>query len=403
MTVAEREDDAAPMTLQSQINDLPFNDSWGAQAAALLLRAARELGCSDLQIVCQKTDALVRARREGGLILLARIPAPRRDPLLQRFKALANLPADGRRLPQEGLIEWRSAAEAPPLALRLSTLPTIHGESLLVRFPQEALRRLGLGSLGMPEDVRIALEALLSRREGAILVAGPGGSGRTTTIYALLLRLQERRGDQMSLLTVEDPVERDLGFAGQVEVNAPQGFGFDEALQSALRQEPEILMIGEIRDPRAARIAIQAGRSGRLVISCLHGSRASGVFTRLLAMGLEPADVASAMIGALAQRLAPVLCRNCRRRDPQTGAYLPEGCEACAGTGYQGRTGLYELALATEKLRELILERAEPERIAAEAARAQIGDLVREGRRLAERGVISLPELEGILPEQGTE
>lgn len=383
--------------IQSQLDAIPADDNWGVEAANLLIASAAEAGCSDLHVLCHRTEVLTRGRRDGTLFSLGKIPVERRELLLARFKVLAHLPSFVRHEPQDGRIEWQTQPDAPPRLLRVSFLPTIHGENLVVRFPESGERLLRLDSLGMPPEVRSAVESLLLRPEGTILLTGPSSSGKTTTMYAMIQHLRERRGERLNVLTIEDPVERDLGFAGQVQVNEAQGLTFDRALRAALRQDPNVLMIGEIRDAETARIAIQAGMTGHLVITTLHAGRASRVFTRLLSIGLEPYLIASALSGAVAQRLARLLCPDCRVPDKGASGYSAAGCEKCGHTGYRGRVGIFEIAVVNEPLRELILSRAIPEKIAHEVERLQTCNLVESGRRLVDVGEISRAEFEFLL------
>ena len=238
------------------------------------------------------------------------------------------------------------------------------------------------------------LARLLLRREGTILLTGPSGSGKTTTLYAMMQHLFEHDGDRLNFLTIEDPVECDLGFAGQVQVNEAQGLSFERALRAAVRQDPNVLLIGEIRDPQTARIAVQAGMTGHLVLSTIHAGRVARVFSRLLSIGVEPYLLASALTGALAQRLVRVLCPSCRIRDAQADAWTAPGCDQCGGTGNKGRRGVFELALVDEPLRELMLSRPAPEALVAKVSESQTGNLVREGRRLLREGHISRAEFE---------
>jgi general secretion pathway protein E len=386
-------------TLQARLDALPRNNDWGVETARILLETSEEIGCSDLHLLTQRSQVLARARCNDGLIQLARLPVERGELLIARFKVLARLPAFIRQEPQDGRIDWQPRPDQPPRHLRVSFLPTIHGESLVVRFPELSDRLLRLENLGMAPDVYTAMTRLLASPEGTILLTGPSGSGKTTTLYAMMQELHLHRGDRLNFLTIEDPVERDLGFASQVQVNEAQGVTFEKALRAGLRHDPNVLLIGEIRDIETARVCVQAGMTGHLVLSTLHAGRVSRVFTRLLSMGLEPYLVASALCGAVAQRLVRTLCTHCRQATPTAHAthWVAPGCEQCAFTGHKGRTGLYELALVDEGLRELILSRSTPGQIAAHVAAHQRGDLHSEGTRLAAEGVISRAELEEAL------
>ncbi|MCX7047632.1 MAG: ATPase, T2SS/T4P/T4SS family [Candidatus Sumerlaeota bacterium] len=399
-------------TTQDFINTLPNNPDWAVRAVEILVGAAIKSSASDLHILCQKDRLVARGRRDGGLFQIAELPLERRDLLIGRLKALAGLAAFIRNEPQDGRIEWpeevlgearssktrNSAAAAksgPARLLRISFLPTINGQNVVVRFPESTAEELALDALGMPAEVYSGVCGLLSRQEGTILLTGPSSSGKTTTMYAMLRRLNATHGDRLNFVTIEDPVECNLGFAAQVQVNEAQELTFGRALRAALRQDPNVLMIGEIRDEETAITAIQAGMTGHLVISTLHAGRAARVFTRLLSMGIPSYLVASALSGAVAQRLARVLCAKCRRPAPsEVGGFMAAGCDECAGTGYQRRAGLFELVLVTEHLRELILARSTVDQIASEAAHSQVGDLTKKARSLFEIGAISRAELE---------
>jgi type II secretory ATPase GspE/PulE/Tfp pilus assembly ATPase PilB-like protein len=387
-------------TIQEQIDSLPVDDNWGVRTADLLIAAAEAARCSDLHILCHRGEVVSRGRRDGILLPLARIANERRDLLIARLKVMAKLPAFVRQEPQDGRIEWRQPDDAAPSILRVSFLPTIHGENVVIRFPERADTPLHLDSLGMPPDVLAHVQGLLSRQEGTILLTGPSSSGKTTTMYAMLRHLHALQGDRLNFLTIEDPPERDLGFAGQVQVNDLQGLGYERALRAALRQDPNVLMIGEIRDTETARIAVQAGMTGHLIISTLHAGRAARVFSRLMSMGIEPYLVASALTGVVAQRLVRVLCAQCRQPSAQ-GTYTAAGCDACGGTGYSGRTGLFEASVVTERLRELILAKSAPSDIAAEAAREQTGDLAAQAADKLSRGDISRAEYEYVDSGEG--
>lgn len=386
-----------PALLQARIQGLRRNDDWAVQVARFLLEACEDARCSDLHLTCQREEVLVRGRTDGGLFTLTNVPIERRDQLISRFKVLAEVPPYVRHEPQDGRIEWRRDAGDMPKLLRASFLPTIHGESVVIRFPEPTGRLLELESLGMPERTLKTVQSLLMRQEGTILLTGPSSNGKTTTMYAMLNFLNENCGERLNFLSIEDPVERDLGFAGQVQVNETQGLTFARTLRAALRQDPNILMIGEMRDTETARIAIQAGMSGHLVISTLHAGRACRVFTRLLSMEIEPYLVASALTGVEAQRLARLLCTKCRKPNSRGAGFVAAGCEECSFTGVRGRTGIFEITVVTEELRDMIISRATPERIAQLAAQLQLGNLVEEGKQLRDRGDISLAEYEYLL------
>lgn len=383
----------APFTLienaRRKLNSLPSTDDWAVVVTDLILECAASLGATDLHIACLRDYVLVRARMDGLLMEIAQLPVARRELLVARLKILSKVPSFVRHEPQDGRIEWPTPAGIQ--LLRTSFLPTMHGESVVIRFPEvQAARQLSLGELGMPPAIMGAVEKLVSRREGAMILTGPSSSGKTTTLYALLERLYFEHGNRLNIVTIEDPIERDLGFASQVQINTPQGLTFDSALRAALRHDPNVIMLGEIRDAETARVVVQAGMSGHLVLSTLHAGRANRVFARLLSMGIDPYLIASSVCGALSQRLARRLCSGCKG----------VGCANCFETGMIGRVGIFEVAPMTEELRALMLARASPAEISQQAMRWQVGDLVMEGNRLVEDGVISREELVFQLAEE---
>lgn len=370
-------------SLQEELDTIAAGPDWGVHAVDAVLAWADAAGCSDVHIASRRDELLIRGRVHGALAPVARVPVAQRELVVSRLKVLARLPAFKKNEPQDGRMEF-AGGDGQPRLLRLSFLPTIHGENVVIRFPREdRAGNRALHELGMTHDMLETTGRLLLQPEGALLLTGPSSSGKTTTMYAMLDWLNSQHPDRFNILTIEDPVERDLGFAGQVQVNQAQELTFDRALRSALRQDPNVLMVGEIRDVETARVTMQAGMSGHLVISTLHAGRASLVFSRLLSMGIEPFLVASAVNGALAQRLVRRVC----------GACNGDGCPACNNTGRAGRVALFECCQVTEALRELILTAALPSRVAEEAARSQTSNLHDEATRLAAEGIISPEEL----------
>lgn len=349
--------------LAARLGAVAVNDNWGVEATALLLEAGRAAGASDIHVICQGDGVAVLMRCESQLHEVARLPLARRDLLLGRFKVMAKLPAFVRSEPQDGRIDWKPAGADHSVTIRAAFLPTIHGESLNLRFPETTRAPLALGELGMRADTIGWLERLLGTSEGALVVTGPSGSGKTTTLYACARWLNEAHRERMHLVTIEDPVERDLGFASQVQVDEAKGVTFAKGLRAALRQDPNALLIGEIRDPETARIAMQAGMTGHLVLSSIHAGRSAAVPTRLVSMGVDPFLVAGALSATLAQRLA----------------LRPEG----------GRLGVFELGVMTEAARDLVLARATAEALSGELMRLCPGSLTSEARRLVVEGQLT--------------
>jgi general secretion pathway protein E len=385
---------------QAALDALAPGDDWGVRAAALVLERGWAAGYSDIHLATRRDAIELTARLDGALVPLARLAHGSRGLLAARLKVLAGLPAFVRHEPQDGRIAWESgAAPAARHTLRLSFLPTLHGESVVIRFPRDGATFLPLDGLGMSPPVLEAARALLRGHEGAIVLAGPGGSGKTTTLYAMLAELATAQPGRLRMITIEDPVERELDFASQVAVNEAQGLGFEKALRAALRQDPNVLLVGEIRDVPTASVAMQAGTTGHLVLTSLHASRAAGVATRLLAMGIEPYIVAAALRGAVAQRLVRRLCPHCRRAAPGGGWESP-GCPRCEGTGCAGRTGVFEVARLTESLRAMVLGREPLEELQRALLAAQGTSLLAEARKLVENGIIGAAELSLIFADE---
>jgi general secretion pathway protein E len=318
---------------------------------------------------------------------------------------MASLDIAEKRLPQDGRITLRLAGR--PVDVRVSTVPTGHGERVVLRLLDKQAGRLDLTRLGMSNDTLKILVELINQPHGIILVTGPTGSGKTTTLYAALGKLDST---QHNILTVEDPVEYDLDGIGQMQVNAKIDLTFARALRSILRQDPDIIMIGEIRDLETAQIAVQASLTGHLVLATLHTNDAVGAVTRLVDMGVEPFLVASSLLGVLAQRLVRKLCPVCRREhipdvaerkmlDDSQGAagarsiYMPGSCAACANTGYQGRTGIYELLSIDDSMRTLIHDGASEGRLRDYARARGMRTIRDDGLRWVRAGATSLEEV----------
>jgi general secretion pathway protein E len=314
---------------------------------ALLSQAVRE-GASDIHVEPYESHSLVRYRVDGTLRDIVRPRRGLHEALVSRIKIMANLDIAEKRLPQDGRIMLRLGGR--PIDVRVSTLPVGHGERVVMRLLDKERGRLSPERLGMAPGMLAAVDALAHQSHGIVLVTGPTGSGKTTTLYALLSRIDTAT---TNVLTVEDPIEYDLPGIGQTPVNPRIDMTFARALRSILRQDPDIIMIGEIRDLETAQIAVQASLTGHLVLATLHTNDAVSAVTRLVDMGIEPFLLSSSLLGILAQRLVRKLCLECRRQDAQR-QWHPVGCPACGNTGYDGRTGIYELLVADEAVRELI-------------------------------------------------
>ena len=357
---------------------------------ALFAQAARD-GASDMHIEPYETHSVVRYRVDG---VLRDVVSPRKalhSALISRIKIMAHLDIAEKRLPQDGRIALRVGGR--PIDVRVSTLPTGHGERAVLRLLDKEAGRLQLEKLGMSSSVLAELDHLIRQPHGIVLVTGPTGSGKTTTLYAALARLDAATSN---ILTVEDPIEYDLPGISQTQVNAKIDMTFALALRAILRQDPDVIMIGEIRDLETAQIAVQASLTGHLVLATLHTNDATSAVTRLVDMGVEPFLLASSLLGVLAQRLVRKLCQECRA--PETLAdgkvvYRPVGCEACNHTGYSGRSGIHELFTVDDDVRRLIHEGRDEQAIRQQALRGGMRTLRDDGQRWVEAGATAPEEI----------
>ncbi|WP_425723475.1 GspE/PulE family protein [Hydrogenophaga sp. R2] len=344
---------------------------------ALLTQAVRD-GASDIHIEPYERHSSVRFRVDGTLREVVQPNRALHAALISRLKIMAELDISEKRLPQDGRISLRIGTRA--VDVRVSTLPGAHGERAVLRLLDKSEGQLELESVGMQGEVLRRFDQLVRQPHGIILVTGPTGSGKTTTLYAALQRLD---ASSSNIMTVEDPIEYELPGIGQTQVNARIDLTFAKALRAILRQDPDVIMIGEIRDFETAQIAIQASLTGHLVLATLHTNDAASAITRLADMGVEPFLLSSSLLGVLAQRLVRKTCTAC------AGA----GCEACGHTGYAGRTGVFELLVADEALRSLIHRQASEAEL-RECALAGGMVLMRDdGQRLVQAGITTTEEL----------
>ena len=344
---------------------------------ALLTQAARD-GASDIHIEPYERHSSVRFRVDGTLREVVQPNRALHAALISRLKIMADLDIAERRMPQDGRISLRIGTRA--VDVRVSTLPSAHGERAVLRLLDKSEGRLSLEALGMQGDVLARFEKLVTQPHGIVLVTGPTGSGKTTTLYAALSRLD---ADHSNIMTVEDPIEYELAGVGQTQVNAKIELTFAKALRAILRQDPDIIMIGEIRDFETAQIAIQASLTGHLVLATLHTNDASSAVTRLTDMGVEPFLLSSSLLGVLAQRLVRKLCVHCHGT----------GCAECGQTGYAGRSGVFELLVTDDAIRAQIHNRASEADIRAAALAAGMMLMREDGERLVQTGLTSREEL----------
>jgi general secretion pathway protein E len=369
----------------------------------LLIRDAHDARASDIHLESTREGLRARFRIDGVLLDAPSPPRGVQAAVVSRIKLLAELDIAERRAPQDGRI--RARLEARELDLRVSIVPTLYGESVVLRLLDRGGRPVGLEELGMDPETLAAFRRLAERPHGILLATGPTGSGKTTTLYAAI-GLRQRSAEK--IITVEDPVEYHLEGVTQVPVQSKAGMTFATVLRSILRQDPDVLMVGEMRDGETAGIAVQAAMTGHLVFSTLHTNDAVGAVTRLADLKVEPYLVAATLEGVLAQRLVRRVCPDCRERyrpDPQAVALLAHqpigkltlergrGCDACRQTGYRGRTGLFELLIVTDALKYAIT-RHEPEATVRELARAEGMRTLREdGWAKVQAGVTTVEEV----------
>ena len=344
---------------------------------ALLTQAARD-GASDIHIEPYERHSSVRFRVDGTLCEVVQPNRALHAALISRLKIMAELDIAEKRLPQDGRISLRLGTRA--VDVRVSTLPSAHGERAVLRLLDKSEARLTLEAIGMQGAVLQKVDQLIAQPHGILLVTGPTGSGKTTTLYAALQRLDATRNN---IMTVEDPIEYELAGVGQTQVNAKIDLTFAKALRAILRQDPDVIMIGEIRDFETAQIAIQASLTGHLVLATLHTNDAASAVTRLTDMGVEPFLLSSSLLGVLAQRLVRKTCAACH------GA----GCEACGQTGYAGRTGIFELLVASEAIRAQIHNQTAEADIRATALAQGMVLMRDDGQRLVDAGITSAEEL----------
>ena len=358
---------------------------------ALLTQALRE-GASDIHIEPFEQISVVRFRIDGSLRDVIRPKKVVHASLISRVKIMAQLDIAEKRLPQDGRITLRIGGK--PVDVRVSTLPTGHGERVVLRLLDKDAGRLDLQQLGMSTTMLPQFERLIAQPHGIVLVTGPTGSGKTTTLYAALSQLNT---SQTNILTVEDPIEYELAGVGQTQVNARIDMSFAKALRAMLRQDPDVIMIGEIRDLETAQIAVQASLTGHLVLATLHTNDAAAAVTRLLDMGIEPFLLSSSLLGVVAQRLVRKLCLHCRRHDGEM--WQAVGCQHCGHTGYHGRIGVYELLLATDEIQSLIHNRASEATIQQIAQRDGMQPMRQDGERWLEAGITTQAELLRVTKE----
>ncbi|MFN8133132.1 MAG: ATPase, T2SS/T4P/T4SS family [Solirubrobacteraceae bacterium] len=368
-----------------------------------IIAQAVELGASDIHFEPDGKELRVRFRVDGVLASSATVPRRMVGGVVSRIKIMADLDISERRVPQDGRVGL--SVEGRHIDVRVVTLPSVNGESVVLRVLDQESAVVELDRLGMEGDARSRFEKAFGRSYGAVLATGPTGSGKSTTLYAALNQLNT---PQKNIITIEDPVEYHIEGITQVQINPKAGLTFATGLRSMMRADPDILMVGEIRDRETAQIAIESALTGHLVLSTLHTNDAPTAITRLIEMGIEPFLVASAIDCVVAQRLARTLCQHCKKRVILPASALKEsgfhatvdleaydalGCGRCGGSGYKGRVGLYEVMLVSDAIRDLILERRSADEIMTTAVREGMRSLRDDGLEKVRIGRTSIAEV----------
>jgi len=386
----------------TDISDL-FDEAHIVELVDSVITQSQKYGCSDIHIEPRENDIRVRFRIDGRLQDFQTLPSDIHTALVSRLKIMANMDIAETRRPQDGRILFNSSKGR--LDLRISTYPTLYGEKTVLRLLNISEALHSFKGLGFETDSEERFNSMLIGGEGIILVSGPTGSGKTTTLYSTLNKLES---PDVNIVTVEDPIEYDLDNINQAQINAKSGVTFASALRSILRQDPDIIMVGEVRDEETVELGIRAALTGHLVFSTIHTNDAASGFTRLLNWNVEPFLIASTVKGILAQRLVRRVCKECRQPyeasedelrmiglEPQDSfeAYKGKGCLACRNTGFKGRIGIYELLLVDAEISELVLEQAPGYKIREQARKNGMRTLLEDGIIKVNRGDTTISEV----------
>ena len=410
--MTEGEDEGNDLNLQADILDDP-NQAPIIRFVNTLLTQAIKDRASDIHIEPFEKELIVRFRIDGVLYEVVKPPPKLQASIVSRVKIMAGLNIAEKRIPQDGRIRIRMAGRE--VDLRVSTLPVRHGERVVMRILEKG-EVFTLDGVGMEPSVLANFRKFIRRPHGIILVTGPTGSGKTTTLYS---GLSEINSPDLNILTIEDPIEYELAGIGQTQVNPKIKLTFASALRAHLRQDPDVIMVGEIRDKETADNAIQASLTGHLVFSTLHTNDAAGAFSRLVDMGVEPFLVSSSLLMILAQRLVRRLCTECRepympsdvelddvgltRVQLTAPIYRAKGCKACLNTGYAGRTGIYEMLAVTDGVRQVVMQGGDSGAVRKAAIAGAMATLRHDGLRQVLAGLTSLDEVLRVTQEEAVE
>jgi type IV pilus assembly protein PilB len=392
--VLEAVQDEAPPSVEERLElRESADDAPTIKLVRSIIAQAVEQGASDVHFDPEPDGFQVRFRIDGVMADAAQVPRRMVSSVVSRIKILANLDIAERRLPQDGRIGL--TIDSRHIDLRVVVLPLVDAESVVLRILDSGSAPLTLEDLGMQQADRERFNLSLGQSHGGVLACGPTGAGKSSTLYAALLSIATR---EKTIITIEDPVEYRLEGIRQVQVNEKTGMTFATGLRSMMRADPDVLMVGEIRDADSAHIAVEAALTGHLVLSTLHTNDAPSAVSRLTDMGIEPFLVASAVDCVVAQRLARKLCEHCKQPSPDTpGTFEPQGCVRCGNTGYKGRIGLFEVMRITPEMHHLVVERASVERMTQLAVEQGMRRLREDGMDKVRAGITSAAEVARVV------
>lgn len=390
--------------------------SSGSNAVSIvntILSIGFSLNASDIHINPDSEKVEVNLRIDGNLYSLGEIDKRIYSNLVRRIKVLSGLSIFKQRVPQDGQLN----IEDITYAVRVSIFPTVSGERIALRFSSTHSRIMDLENIGMPEIMHLDYKTLLNRNQGMIVITGPTGSGKTTTLHSSLLYIQKQRSNNVNIVTLEDPIETRLSGLQQTQVDQDTGLTFSAGLRSVLRQDPDVIMLGEIRDEETATIAVRAAMTGHLLLTTVHANSTSGVFNKLSQIGIIPVQLSSTVRAVISQRLCRQLCQSCRKQVqltesharqlkllsvnelPEGPFYESEGCGECLGRGFTGRVALFEMLLVTDHLRDFIARGVPAHVLSKEAKMAGMPSLLDHGLQLARAGRISLMEITRVVSD----